>query len=98
MNSTLLLGFQAMSFESDYHQLVKLLNNEEVEEWPALMAESEEFLQLFSKFQFWSISFIPRTLNSRADSLAKEARARNAVFSHVQVSNRLALTNLSEPR
>ena len=52
MNSTLLLGFQAMSFESDYHQLVKLLNNEEVEEWPALMAESEEFLQLFSKFQF----------------------------------------------
>ncbi|KAF3550495.1 hypothetical protein DY000_02006317 [Brassica cretica] len=32
MNSTLLLGFQAMSFESDCHQLVKLLNNEEMEE------------------------------------------------------------------
>ncbi|KAF3488972.1 hypothetical protein F2Q69_00055469 [Brassica cretica] len=32
MNSTLLLGFQAMSFESNCHQLVKLLNNEEMEE------------------------------------------------------------------
>ncbi|KAH0918056.1 hypothetical protein HID58_025716, partial [Brassica napus] len=52
--------------------LVTFLNNEEDEEWPALMLN-----QSFSK------SFTPRILNFRADSLAKEVRSCNIVFSHV---------------
>ena len=84
MNSVLLLGHHTMSFESDCLQLVNLLNEEqEEEEWPALLAELEEFQILHSSFTIFSIRFIPRTLNSRADLLAREARSRNTVFSHV---------------
>lgn len=98
MNSALLLGHHTLTFESDCLQLVNLLNNEEKEEWPTLMAEFEEFLQISYKFMFCSINFIPRTLNTRADSLPKEARIRNIVFLHVQVLNGLASPNPLYPK
>lgn len=87
MNSVLLLGHHAMSFEIDCQQLVKLLQeDQDYEEWPALLAELDDFRSISSKFSYISISFIPRALNSRADLLAKEGRSRQYVFSHVHSS------------
>ena len=74
LNFVLLLGHHTMSFESDCLQLVNLLHEEqEDEEWPVLLAELEEFRFLRPRFTFISIKFISCALNSRADSLAKEA-------------------------
>ena len=70
-----------MTFESDCLQLVKLI--EEEEEWPSLMAEIDEFVDLRSKFISCSISFVSRTKNLRANYLAKGARSRGCCFSHV---------------
>ena len=81
MKSSLLLGHDSLTFESDCLQLVKLI--EEEEEWPSLMAEIDEFIDLRSKFISCSISFVSRTKNVRADHLAKGARARGFCFSHV---------------
>ena len=81
MKSSLLLGHDSMTFESDCLQLVKLI--EEEEEWPSLMAEIDEFVDLRSKFNSCSISFVSRTKNVRADHLAKGARARVFCFSHI---------------
>ena len=47
------------------------------------MAEIDEFVDLHSKFNSCSISFVSRTKNVRADHLAKGARARGFCFSHV---------------
>ncbi|KAF2545847.1 hypothetical protein F2Q70_00022999 [Brassica cretica] len=44
-----------------------------------------EFSHLRSLFMFFSISFIPRELNSRADLLAKGVRAKGSVSSHVNI-------------
>ena len=44
MKSSLSLGHVSMAFESDCLQLVRLI--EEEEEWPSLMAEFDEFLNL----------------------------------------------------
>ncbi|KAF3574693.1 hypothetical protein F2Q69_00062322 [Brassica cretica] len=48
MKSSLSLGHVSMAFESDCLQLVRLI--EEEEEWPSLMAEFDEFLNLRSMF------------------------------------------------
>lgn len=47
MNSTILLGHYTMSFESDCLQLVTFLNNEEDEEWLALMLNQKSFSKSF---------------------------------------------------
>ncbi|KAL0648184.1 hypothetical protein Bca4012_046475 [Brassica carinata] len=42
-----------------------------------------EFIHLLSLFTVFSISFIARERNVRADLLAKGARSKNSIFSHV---------------
>ncbi|KAG2281122.1 hypothetical protein Bca52824_052342 [Brassica carinata] len=42
-----------------------------------------EFTHLLSLFTVFSISFIARERNVRADFLAKGARSKNSIFSHV---------------
>ncbi|KAF2611949.1 hypothetical protein F2Q70_00012198 [Brassica cretica] len=81
MRSSLVLGYISMAFVSDCLQLVKLI--EEEEEWPSLMAEFDDFIELRSKFICCSISFVPRSQNFRADRLAKGARSRGLCFPHV---------------
>ena len=81
MRSSLQLGVTSMSFQSDCLQLVKLINDEE--DWPALASEWNEFIHLLTFFTSFSISFIARKTNVRADLLAKEARLQNSIFSHV---------------
>ena len=81
MRHSLQLGFTSMSFESDCLQLVKLINDEE--DWPAMASEWNEFIHIVSFFTAFSISFIAREHNVRADLLAKGARLQNSIFSHV---------------
>ncbi|KAL0847620.1 hypothetical protein Bca101_020866 [Brassica carinata] len=70
-----------MSFESDCLQLVKLINEEE--DWPSLTSEWNDFTFLVSEFNSFSISYIVRSRNVRADILAKGARLQNSIMSHV---------------
>ncbi|XP_033134838.1 uncharacterized protein LOC117127923 [Brassica rapa] len=97
MSYTLRMSYNKMHFESDFLQMVKLIEEEEF--WPSLASEWDEFSRLRSLFNFFSISFIPRELNSRADLLAKGARAKGSISSHVNilVPPGLAQTNLFEP-
>ena len=81
MRNSLQLGYTSMSFESDCLQLVKLINEEE--DWPSLASEWNEFIFLVSEFNVFSISFIVRTRNVRADLLTKGARLQNSILSHV---------------
>lgn len=72
------LGYTSVRFESDCLQLVKLV--EEEEEWPSLASELEDFCFTHSSF---SLTFLPRIANVRANFLSKEIRVRDLVFSHV---------------
>ncbi|CAF2143593.1 unnamed protein product, partial [Brassica napus] len=45
--------------------------------WPALDPELDAIEALRTSFISFSLSFIPRSLNFRADALAKEARSRD---------------------
>ncbi|KAG2300298.1 hypothetical protein Bca52824_036770 [Brassica carinata] len=81
MKTALQLGFSTMSFESDCLQLVKLINDEE--DWPIVASERNEFDHLHTLFIDFSISFIARKHNVRADLLAKGARSQKSLFSHV---------------
>lgn len=81
MRSSLQLGLTSMSFQSDCLQLVKLIND--VEDLPAMVSEWNEFIHLLPSFTSFSISFIARERNVRADLLAKAARLQKSIFSHV---------------
>ncbi|KAG2255952.1 hypothetical protein Bca52824_075246 [Brassica carinata] len=81
MMYSLHLGFISMNFESDCLQMVNLINDEE--EWPSLVSEWNEFVHLRSYFTGFSLSYISRKSNVRADLLAKGARAQNQNFSHL---------------
>ena len=61
-------------FESDCEQLVKLLQQEE--DLPALASELDEIKALSSEFEDFSIVYISRSLNVRADCLTKGGRTR----------------------
>ena len=52
-------------------------------DWPAFMAEIEAFQKLHEDFEDVSLSHIPRSRNGRADALAKNARTRGYLFSHI---------------
>ena len=67
-------GETAVRFESDCEQLVKLIQHEE--DWPALASELDEIKALSTDFSDFSITYIPRSLNVRADCLAKGGRSR----------------------
>lgn len=81
MQNSLQLGYTSMSFQSDCLQPVKLIND--AEDWPAMATEWNEFIHISLPFTEFSISFIPRKRNVRADLLAKGARLSNSIFSHV---------------
>ncbi|CAG7883753.1 unnamed protein product [Brassica rapa] len=83
MKSSIQLDHSTMHFRTDCLQLVNLLEEDEVDKWPSLLAEFDEFHLILSLFNFCSISFISRSLNFRADHLAKGARSRGLIFSHV---------------
>ena len=91
MKTALQLRFSTVSFESDCLQLVKLINEEE--DWPILASEWNDSDHTRAMFSYFSISFIARKHNVRADLLGKGARSQLSLFSHVNsvIPNWLAL-------
>ncbi|CDY18969.1 BnaC01g20990D [Brassica napus] len=83
MKSSIQLDHSSMTFETDCLQLVNLLEEDNEDKWPSLLAEFEEFHLICSMFTFCSISFISRSLKFQADRLAKGARSRGFSFSLV---------------
>lgn len=73
MQELLKAGRREVRLESDCEQLIKLI--EEEDDWPA-MAPELEIKALSSEFIDFSIAYIPRASNIRADSLAKGGRSR----------------------
>lgn len=65
-----------MHFETDCQQLVNLLKKDD-EEWPAMATELDDINDLRSNFNTFSISYLPRSKNVRADGLAKGVRSRD---------------------
>ncbi|KAG7584163.1 Ribonuclease H domain [Arabidopsis suecica] len=74
----------SLGFATDCSELISLLDNPS--EWPTLAVELQLFKLLKLSFPSFSIRFIPRCNNVRADCLAKKARARGSLFSHVSTS------------
>lgn len=68
-------------FETDCLEILKLLDD--TEDWPAFATELEAINSVRLNFIDCSINFISRLHNTRADLLAKRARARGSLFSHV---------------
>ncbi|XP_013623852.1 PREDICTED: uncharacterized protein LOC106329751 [Brassica oleracea var. oleracea] len=74
MQEVLRQGIRAVRFESDCEQLIKLIRDDE--DWPAMASELDEIKALSAEFIDFSIAYIPRSANIRADSLAKGGRSR----------------------
>ena len=86
-------GYRAMHFETDCAQLLKLIQN--VEEWPSMVHEMEDIRIHSRKFDQFTISYIPRGMNSRADCLAKAARVRLDFFEFVGVETPVWLAHVA---
>jgi len=84
MKCMISIGETSGAFASDCSDLISLLDNQE--EWPTFAAELASFRSLIVFFPSFRIRFIPRSFNTRADLLAKKARTRNILFSHVSKS------------
>ncbi|KAF2580863.1 hypothetical protein F2Q68_00003515 [Brassica cretica] len=70
-------------FESDCQQLINIINSSK--QWPALEPQLDVIESLRATFTSFTFSLISRSLNIRADSLAKEARLRDSHFSIVDI-------------
>ncbi|XP_018436360.1 uncharacterized protein LOC108808754 [Raphanus sativus] len=88
-------GYHTMHFETDCLQLLKLIQREE--EWPSMEAELEEIWILSKVFDGFSISFLPRGMNHRADLLAKAARTRSDTVVSVYDETPVWLANIASP-
>ena len=76
-------GFKQVRFESVCQQLIHIINFSK--QWPALEPQLDVIESLRATFTSFTFSFISRSLNIRADSLAKEARLRDSHFSIVDI-------------
>ncbi|XP_010445866.1 PREDICTED: uncharacterized protein LOC104728605 [Camelina sativa] len=81
MESSIHQGWTLVHFETDCLTIIKL--TEEIDDWPSFSRELSSFSDLKAKFLVFSISHILRTLNVRADHLAKIVRAQGSLFYHV---------------
>lgn len=83
-------GNKEVHFELDCEQLVKLINQEE--DWPSMAAELDEIKALSMSYLEISFTHIPRSLNVRADCLAKGGRShvRNVPYVDCCAPNWLA--------
>ncbi|KAG7599040.1 Reverse transcriptase domain [Arabidopsis suecica] len=84
MECLISLGITNGAFASDCSDMISILDNQDA--WPSFAAEMSSFRSLVCFFPSFNIRFVPRSFNTRADCLAKKARARNSLFSHVSSS------------
>ncbi|KAG7598158.1 Ribonuclease H domain [Arabidopsis suecica] len=81
MECLISLGITNGAFASDCSDMISIVDNQDA--WPSFAAEMASFRSLVCFFPSFSIRFVPRSFNTRADCLAKKARARNSLFSHM---------------
>ncbi|XP_010473903.1 PREDICTED: uncharacterized protein LOC104753332 [Camelina sativa] len=97
MENALEKGFMEVHFETDCSELASVLDV--TNDWPAMASELDVFTTLRARFSYFSLGCIPRLNNVRADRLAKAARARGVLISHVSfqvpewIAHRLAYLN-----
>lgn len=72
------LQCNGIHMETDCSDLVDMIANPT--DWPAFTSELVSFRQLRGGFSDFSIDWIPKTRNLRADSLAREARISGVLF------------------
>ena len=70
-----------ITFATDCSQLVKMVS--EPEEWSAFASYLEDIKLLKESFNSTELIHIPRTQNSRADSLARSARNQPSFVVHM---------------
>ena len=70
-----------VTFATDCSQLVKMVS--EPEEWPAFASCLEDIKVLKESFLQSEIVHVPRTKNSKADSLARSARKQPSFVVHM---------------
>ena len=75
------IRISSVRFETDCSDLVEMTTNPM--DWPAFATEIEALQKLQEDFEDVRISHIPRSRNGRADALAKDARTRGYLFSHI---------------
>ena len=71
----------SVRFETDCLDLVDMITNPM--EWPAFTTEIEAFQRIHEGFKNVCLSHISRSRNGRADALAKDARTRGYLFTHI---------------
>ena len=71
----------SIRFETDCSDLVDMTTNPM--DWPTFATEIEMYQRLQEDFEDVSLFHILRSRNGRADALAKEARNRGYIFSHI---------------
>lgn len=74
-----------VNFKSDCQQLVHIIQQKK--QWSALDPELDEIETMKFAFNAFSIKFISRCENLRADSLAKDAWSRVQSFSSIEVKD-----------
>uniref|UniRef100_A0A0D3CBE8 RNase H type-1 domain-containing protein n=1 Tax=Brassica oleracea var. oleracea TaxID=109376 RepID=A0A0D3CBE8_BRAOL len=78
-----------VNFEPDCQQLVHIIQQKK--QCHVLDPELDEVETMKSAFKEFSITFISRLANVRADGLAKDARSRVQISSFVEVKDSLSL-------
>ncbi|KAL9811901.1 putative ribonuclease H domain, reverse transcriptase zinc-binding domain-containing protein [Arabidopsis thaliana] len=73
MECMISIGDTSSTFASDCSDLISILNNQD--DWPTFVAELASYRSLVCFFPSFNIRFLPRSSNTRADSLAKKAWA-----------------------
>ncbi|XP_024006632.1 uncharacterized protein LOC112083131 [Eutrema salsugineum] len=61
-----------VAFATDCSEMVKMVSTPD--EWPAFALHLEEIGRMKDSFNFFLLTHIPRTKNSKADNLARNAR------------------------
>lgn len=67
------IGFDELTIHSDSELMVKQLTGEYNVDAPHLKERRVTVLELLERFDEWSITAVPRSVNERADRLANEA-------------------------
>ncbi|KAG2272569.1 hypothetical protein Bca52824_067124 [Brassica carinata] len=93
MKAMIRQGKRTMHFETDCAQLVSVIQNSE--DWPAMTSVVEEISIESLHFECFSIAYIPRGMNQRADCLAKAVRARIDPFDCICVETPVWLAHVA---
>ena len=86
-------GIQQAMFESDCQQLVHIIKSGK--SLPMLEPELDDIGAIRSSFDSFDLRYISRSLNVRADTLAKDVRSREVNYFLVEVKDHIRLAHVA---